>query len=61
MKQYEFLDKYGYQEIYSSLKNQFVETDGVAQLTLKSDIVGLEAIHHDRGLGGFYCIEAKKL
>jgi len=61
MKQYEFLDKYGYQEIYSSLKNQFVETYGVDQLKLKSDIVGLEAIHNDRGLGGFYCIEAKKL
>ena len=61
MKQYEFLDKYGYQEIYSSLKNQFVETYGVDQLKLKSDIVGLDAIHNDRGLGGFYCIEAKKL
>ena len=46
---------------YSSLKNQFVETYGVEQLKLKSDIVGLEAIHNDRGLGGFYCIEAKKL
>ena len=30
-------------------------------IELKSDIVGLEAIHNDRGLGGFYCIEAKKL
>ncbi len=61
MKQYEFLDKYGYKKFYSSLQNQFVGANGIEQLKVKSDIVGLEAIHNDRGLGGFYCIEAKKL
>ena len=31
------------------------------RMELLAVIVGLEAIHNDRGLGGFYCIEAKKL
>ena len=52
--QYKFLDNYGYDEIYKKLKNNFQKTSGVDQLKIKSDLVGLEAIHNERGLGGFY-------
>ena len=59
--QYKFLDNYGYDEIYKKLKNNFQKTSGVDQLKIKSDLVGLEAIHNERGLGGFYTLIAKKI
>jgi len=59
--QYKFLDNYGYDEIYKKLKNNFQITSGVDQLKIKSDLVGLEAIHNERGLGGFYTLIAKKI
>ena len=34
---------------------------GLEQLKFKSDLVGLEAIYNNRGLGGFKILSAKKI
>jgi hypothetical protein len=43
------------------LKDKFHQTSNIEQLKIKSELVGLEAIHNERGLGGFYALEAKKV
>ena len=59
--QYEFLDNFGYDHLYQELKDKFHQTSNIEQLKIKSELVGLEAIHNERGLGGFYTLEAKKV
>ena len=59
--QYEFLDNFGYDHQYQELKDKLHQTSNIEQLKIKSELVGLEAIHNERGLGGFYTLEAKKV
>ena len=59
--QYEFLDNFGYDHLYQELKDKLHQTSNIEQLKIKSELVGLEAIHNERGLGGFYTLEAKKV
>ena len=59
--QYEFLDNFGYDQLYKELHDKFIQTSNIEQLKIKSELVGLEAIHNERGLGGFYTLEAKKV
>ncbi len=61
MYQYEFLDKFGFQDHYENLQNKYTQSNGIEQLKIKSELVGLEAIHDPRGLGGFNCIVAEKV
>ena len=59
--QYEFLDNFGYDHLYKELQDKLNQTSNIEQLKIKSELVGLEAIHNERGLGGFYTLEAKKV
>ena len=46
---------------FPELKDKLHQTSNIEQLKIKSELVGLEAIHNERGLGGFYTLEAKKV
>jgi SAM-dependent MidA family methyltransferase len=61
MYQYNFLEKYGFDKIYKKLKDDYQKSSDIEKLKFKSQLVGLEAIHNERGLGGFYTIIAEKL
>ena len=61
MYQYNFLEKYGFDKIYKKLKENYQKSSEIEKLKLKSQLVGLEAIHNERGLGGFYTIVAEKI
>ena len=61
MHQTNFLDKYGFENIYKKLKENYQKFSDIEKLKIKSQLVGLEAIHNERGLGGFYTLEAEKI
>ncbi len=56
-----FLDKYGFENIYKKLKDNYQKFSDIEKLKIKSQLVGLEAIHNKRGLGGFYTLIAEKI
>ena len=56
-----FLDKYGFENIYKKLKDNYEKFSDIEKLKIKSQLVGLEAIHNKRGLGGFYTLIAEKI
>ena len=56
MLQTNFLDKYGFENIYKKLKENYQKFSDIEKLKIKSQLVGLEAIHNERGLGGFYTL-----
>ena len=61
MLQTNFLDKYGFENIYKKLKENYQKFSDIEKLKIKSQLVGLEAIHNERGLGGFYTLVAEKI
>ena len=61
MLQNNFLDKYGFENIYKKLKQNYQKFTDIEKLKIKSQLVGLEAIHNERGLGGFYTLVAEKI
>ena len=61
MLQTNFLDKYGFENIYKKLKENYQKFSDIEKLKIKSQLVGLEAIHNERGLGGFYTLVAQKI
>ena len=61
MLQTNFLDKYGFENIYKQLKENYQKFSDIEKLKIKSQLVGLEAIHNERGLGGFYTLVAEKI
>ena len=61
MLQTNFLDKYGFENIYKKLKQNYQKFSDIEKLKIKSQLVGLEAIHNERGLGGFYTLVAEKI
>ena len=61
MLQTNFLDKYGFENIYKKLKENYQKFSDIEKLKIKSQLVGLEAIHNESGLGGFYTLVAEKI
>ena len=61
MSQKEFLERHGFMSFYKKMQSEFHNADGLDKLKIKSDLVGLEAICNERGLGGFKILSAKKI
>ena len=61
LTQKEFIEQNGFENLYKKINNEFQVAEGIQKLKLKSDLVGLDAISNDRGLGGFMVAVAKKL
>ena len=59
--QKEFLQLNGFESFYKKIQTEFQNADGLDKLKIKSDLVGLEAINNNRGLGGFKMLIAKKI
>ena len=61
LTQKEFIEQNGFENLYKKINNEFQVAEGIQKLKLKSDLVGLDAINNNRGLGGFMVAVAKKL
>ena len=61
LTQKEFIEQNGLENLYKKINNEFQVAEGIQKLKLKSDLVGLDAISNNRGLGGFMVAVAKKL
>ena len=61
LTQKEFIEQNGFENLYKKINNEFQAAEGIQKLKLKSDLVGLDAISNNRGLGGFMVAVAKKL
>ena len=61
LTQKKFIEQNGFENLYKKINNEFQVAEGIQKLKLKSDLVGLEAISNNRGLGGFMVAVAKKL
>jgi len=61
LTQKEFIEQNGFENLYKKINNEFQVAEGIQKLKLKSDLVGLDAIGNNRGLGGFMVAVAKKL
>ena len=61
LTQKEFIEQNGFENLYKKINNEFQVAEGIQKLKLKSDLVGLDAISSNRGLGGFMVAVAKKL
>lgn len=61
LTQKEFIEQNGFENLYKKINNEFQVAEGIQKLKLKSDLVGLDAISNNRGLGGFIVAVAKKL
>ena len=61
LTQKEFIEQNGFENLYMKINNEFQVAEGIQKLKLKSDLVGLDAISNNRGLGGFMVAVAKKL
>ena len=61
LTQKEFIEQNGFENLYKKINNEFQVGEGIQKLKLKSDLVGLDAISNNRGLGGFMVAVAKKL
>ena len=59
--QKEFLQLNGFEAFYKKIQTKFQNADGLDKLKIKSDLVGLEAINNNRGLGGFKMLITKKI
>ena len=58
--QKEFLELHGFKSFYKKIQNEFKNAEGLDKLKIKSELVGLEAIYNNRGLGAFKILSAKK-
>lgn len=61
LTQKEFIEQNGFENLYKKINNEFQVAEGIQKLKLKSDLVGLDAISNNRGLGGFMVAVSKKL
>lgn len=61
LTQKEFIEQNGFENLHKKINNEFQVAEGIQKLKLKSDLVGLDAISNNRGLGGFMVAVAKKL
>ena len=58
--QREFLITNGFNEYFDELQNKLLFSEGIENLKINSELSGLKALIDSNGLGGFYCLEAKK-
>ena len=59
--QRDFLITNGFDEYFDNLQNKLLFSEGIENLKINSQLSGLKAIVDSNGLGGFYCLEAKKI
>ena len=59
--QREFLITNGFDEYFDDLQNKLLFSDGIENLKINSELSGLKALIDSNGLGGFYCLETKKI
>ena len=59
--QRDFLINNGFNEYFDNLQNKLSLSEGIENLKINSYLSGLKAIIDSNGLGGFYCLEAKKI
>ena len=59
--QREFLITNGFDEYFDNLQNKLLLSEGMENLKINSQLSGLKALIDSNGLGGFYCLEAKKI
>ena len=59
--QRDFLITNGFDEYFDNLQNKLLFSEGIENLKINSQLSGLKALVDSNGLGGFYCLEAKKI
>ncbi len=59
--QRDFLITNGFDEYFDNLQNKLLLSEGIENLKINSQLSGLKALIDSNGLGGFYCLEAKKI
>ena len=59
--QRDFLITNGFDEYFDNLQNKLLLSEGIENLKINSQLSGLKALVDSNGLGGFYCLEAKKI
>ena len=59
--QRDFLITNGFNEYFNNLQNKLLLSEGMENLKINSQLSGLKALIDSNGLGGFYCLEAKKI
>ena len=59
--QRDFLITNGFDEYFDNLQNKLLLSEGMENLKINSQLSGLKALIDLNGLGGFYCLEAKKI
>ena len=59
--QRDFLINNGFNEYFDTLQNKLLLSEGIENLKINSYLSGLKALINLNGLGGFYCLEAKKI
>ena len=59
--QREFLITNGFDEYFDDLQKKLLFSEGIENLKINSQLSGLKALIDSNGLGGFYCLEAKKI
>ena len=59
--QRDFLIANGFDEYFDNLQKKLLLSEGMENLKINSQLSGLKALIDSNGLGGFYCLEAKKI
>ena len=59
--QRDFLITNGFDEYFDNLQNKLLLSEGIENLKINSQLSGLKTLIDSNGLGGFYCLEAKKI
>ena len=59
--QKDFLISNGFDEYFDNLQKKLLLSEGMENLKINSQLSGLKALIDSNGLGGFYCLEAKKI
>ena len=59
--QRDFLITNGFDEYFDDLQKNLLLSEGIENLKINSQLSGLKALIDSNGLGGFYCLEAKKI
>ena len=59
--QRDFLITNGFEEYFDNLQNKLLLSEGIENLKINSQLSELKALIDSNGLGGFYCLEAKKI
>ena len=59
--QRDFLINNGFDDYFDNLQNKLLQSEGMENLKINSQLSGLKALIDSNGLGGFYCLIAKKI